>query len=86
LKKLSGAKPDTIEWFNKVDKAAVKRSRYVSVYLKANGKFDGKTVYRICVIRFPIVEDLYSKDDILGVKVHKKQQKVLIELSKLDEP
>lgn len=86
LKKLSGAKPDTIEWFNKVVKAAEKRSRFVSVYLKANGKFDGKTVNRICVIRFPIVEDLYSKDDILGVNVPKKQRPVLIELFKLVVP
>ncbi|MFO5701781.1 hypothetical protein ACLBSN_31930, partial [Klebsiella pneumoniae] len=44
LKKLSGAKPDTIEWFNKVVKAAEKRSRFVSVYLKAKGNLDGKTV------------------------------------------
>ncbi|MFO5890782.1 hypothetical protein ACLBSJ_33815, partial [Klebsiella pneumoniae] len=48
-------------------------TRCVSVYLKANGKFDGKTVNRICVIRFPIVEDLYSKDDILGGNAPKGQ-------------
>ncbi|MFO5574878.1 hypothetical protein ACLBPA_29540, partial [Klebsiella pneumoniae] len=58
-------------------------NRVVSVYLKANGKFDGKTVHRICVIRFPIVEDLYSKDDILGVNVPKKQHPRLLVLFKL---
>ncbi|MFO5848572.1 hypothetical protein ACLBP5_30745, partial [Klebsiella pneumoniae] len=42
LKKLSGAKPDTIEWFNKVVKAAEKRSLFVSQELNATSKVAGK--------------------------------------------
>lgn len=86
LKKLSDAQPATADWLEKVFNAANRKNRFVSVYLKANGKFDGKNVNRLCVIRFPILEEIQKEEDVFGLNIPKKHKKVIINLLKLIIP
>lgn len=87
LKKLSETDKNTVDLFWKITGAAVKKNRFITVYLKNGGTYDGKKVNRLAVIRFPIMEDLQNgKDDVLGVKLSKKHRQQLINLFKLVVP
>ncbi|BEG72706.1 hypothetical protein RVBP21_3340 [Pseudomonas phage BRkr] len=87
LKKLADADKATVGLFEKLMPAATKKNRLVAVYLKNGGTFDGKKVNRMAIIRFPILEDLQAEtDDVLGIKMAKKQRKVLTALFKLIVP
>lgn len=88
LKKLSDAdQKTTLPLFKKVVQAAVKKNKFITVYLKNGGTYQGKKVNRLAVIRFPIIEALDSEDkDVLGVEVRPKQRKVLSNLFRLVMP
>ena len=79
LKKVKDADKDTVAVFGKVMAAALKKNKLLTVYLKYGGKYEGKAVNRLCVIRWPLLELLDGPDDdVLGVKFSNKKHRATI--------
>jgi hypothetical protein len=87
LKKLTKANKDTVTIFTKIMNQALKKNKLITVYLKHGGKFDGKAVNRLCVIRFPLLEILDGTDeDVLGVTVSATHRKTISALMRMIVP
>lgn len=87
LRKLTGVGKNTVALYDKIIAAAIKNHRLVVVYLKADGKYEGKKVTRMTVIRFPILEDLLDESGkVYGIPVPKKERQVLRALFQLVVP
>jgi len=87
LKKLSNADKKTVQIFDQVVRAAIKKNKLITVYLKNGGKYNGKPVNRMAVIRFPIIELIDQVDDTeLGVEMSKKHRQTLSALFRMVMP
>lgn len=79
LKKVKDADKDTVVIFGKIMAAALKKNKLLTVYLKYGGKYEGKVVNRLCVIRWPLMDLLDGPDDdVLGVRFSNKKHRATI--------
>lgn len=87
LKELSDLDKATEANLCKLMAAAMKRNKFVTVYLKSGGVINGDKMNRITTIHFPIISDLQSDEQtIYGVKLTKKQKAVAIKLFEMLVP
>lgn len=86
LKKLSNVNDKTVEVFDQLLKAATKKNKVITVYLKNGGKLNGKAVNRMAVIRFPIIEALDGEGDVLGLDIAKKHRQAISALLRMIVP
>lgn len=86
LKKLSNVNEKTVEVFDQLLKAATKKNKVITVYLKNGGKINGKAVNRMAVIRFPIIEALDGDGDVLGLDIAKKHRQAISALLRMIVP
>ncbi len=78
LKKVPHADKKTLAAFEQLTEKAMAKNQLITLYLKNGGKYDGKKVNRLCVIRFPLMDLLEGDDDApLGVKLRKKDKQTL---------
>lgn len=87
LRKLSNADKKLLPILDNLIRAATKKNRLITVFLKNGGQIDGKKVNRLCTIRFPIIEALDGEDNnVLGVEIRPKQRQALSNLLRLIVP
>lgn len=87
LMKLSTADKTFVTALDQVFRAATRKNKLLTVYLKNGGTFDGKKVNRMAVIRFPIMQLLDSDDaDVMGVEMRKKHRQAISVLLRLIMP
>lgn len=78
LKKVSQADKKALTAFKELMKRAIAKNQLISFYLKNGGKYQGDKVNRLCVVRFPIMDQLDTEEDtVLGVKLRKKDKKTI---------
>ncbi|MNF23940.1 hypothetical protein D3C81_199660 [compost metagenome] len=81
LKKMQLADDKLVKLFDRLVQAASEKKRLITVYLKNGGNYNGKSVNRLAVIRFPLIELLETEEPkVLGIEVKPKQRAVLLQL------
>ena len=79
LKKLTKADKATVVVLSKLIAASTKRNRFVTMYLKASGLYEGRKVNRVATVRFPFLVDL-KEDKPVGTPIKKEQRKTILAL------
>lgn len=79
LKRLTKADKDTVVVLSKLIAASTKRNRFVTVYLKASGLYEGRKVNRVATVRFPFLSDL-KEDKPVGTPIKVEQRKTILAL------
>ena len=80
LKKVPEADAKMLKVFEQLVGKAVKQNQLITLYLRNGGTYEGKKVNRLCVIRFPFMEELTSETPY-GMKIRKKDRETLIALT-----
>ncbi len=76
LKKVSNADAKTLKDFDTLIGKAVQKNKLITLYLRNGGTVDGKKMNRLCVIRFPIMDEL-NEEKPFGIKLRKKDRATL---------
>lgn len=68
LKKVPNATEKMLKKLETLITKAIRKNKFVNVYCRSGGKYDGEPVTRLCTIRFPIME-MVANDDCQSLKV-----------------